>query len=174
MTKSPAQALQDESAEWFASLEPVRPQDMVGLWRGRGHPSGHPLDGVLENLRWFGKRFHPDGRADALLFEGAPGRLVAVDPKVFPIRWAIRLARFGRTSSAVNLFSHIRPRVRAKSTTASLENRMDRDVLTAAMVFDQQPITDMFRRISDTEIAGKMIVEGDPRRYYFRLEKVVD
>lgn len=51
---------------------------------------------------------------------------------------------------------------------------MDRDVLTAAMVYDQQPITDMFRRISDTEIAGKMIVEGDPRRYYFRLEKVVD
>jgi hypothetical protein len=51
MTKIPAQALQDEGAEWFASIEQVRPQDMVGLWRGRGHPSGHPLDGVFENLR---------------------------------------------------------------------------------------------------------------------------
>jgi hypothetical protein len=174
MTKTPAQALQDETAEWFSSLEPVRPDDMVGLWKGRGHPSGHPLDGVLENLRWFGKRFHPDMRADALLFEGAPGRLVAVDPKMFPIGWAIRLARFGRTKSAVNLFSHVRPRVRAKSTTASLENRMDRSVMTAAMVYDQQPIVDMFRRISDTEIAGKMVVEGDDRRFYFRLNKVSD
>jgi hypothetical protein len=174
MTRTSAQGLQDEAAEWFASLEPARPEDMIGLWKGDGHPAGHPLDGVLENLRWFGKRFHPDMRADALLFEGAPGRLVAVDPKAFPLRWAIRLSKFGRTRSAVNLFSHIRPRVRAKSTTASLENRMDRGMMTAAMVYDQQPIVDMFRRISDTEIAGKMIVEGDGRRFYFRLEKISD
>lgn len=63
-------ASQKEASEWFRSLEPVHSEEMVGLWRGTRHPSGHPLDGVLENLHWFGKRFHPGMRADALLFEG--------------------------------------------------------------------------------------------------------
>jgi len=54
---------------WFGSLPPVLPTEMVGLWQGEGISSGHPLDGVLENLQWFGKRFHADFRADALLFQ---------------------------------------------------------------------------------------------------------
>ncbi len=172
MKNTPLQStLQTEVSNWFNSLEPVNPEDMIGLWKGSGHPSGHPLDGVLENLHWFGKLFHPNMRADALLFEGDPGKLVAIEPAFFPIRWAVRFAGFGRTARAWNLFSHVRPRLRAKSTTASLQQRMDEGVLTAAMVYDRQPIVDYFRR-SDGMVFGKMIVEKDPRRYYFRLEKV--
>jgi hypothetical protein len=57
-------------------LAPIEPRDLVGLWKGRGIPAGHPFDGVLENLGWFGKRFTPDMRADALLFRlgSASGR----------------------------------------------------------------------------------------------------
>lgn len=40
----------------FQFLSPLEPREIVGLWRGRGIPTGHPLDGVLENLGWFGKR----------------------------------------------------------------------------------------------------------------------
>jgi hypothetical protein len=172
MRQSPLQqTLQVEVTKWFHSLEPVQAEDMVDLWKGNGHPSGHPLDGVLENLHWFGKRFHPDMRADALLFEGEPGRLVPVDPKYFPIRLANRFATFGRSAQAWNLFQHIRPRVRARATTASLHMRMDDGVMTAAMVYDKQPIVDYFRRISDHEVAGMMIVERDPRPFFIRLTK---
>jgi hypothetical protein len=173
MKDSPLQAtLQAEVTNWFRSLEPVRPEDMIGLWKGVGHPSGHPLDGVLENLHWFGKRFHPDMRADALLFEGDPGRLVPVDPKFFPIRLANHFAAFGRSARAWNLFSHMRSRVRAQGTTARLQTRMDDDVMTAAMIYDRQPITDFFRRIDKHEVAGMMVVERDPKRYFFRLARV--
>lgn len=165
------ETVQAEATNWFHSLEPVVPGDMVGLWKGNGHPSGHPLDGVLEDLHWFGKRFHPDMRADALLFEGEPGRLVPVDPKFFPIRLAIRLAVFGRSAGGWNLFQHIRPRIRAKGTTASLQMRLDDNVMTAAMVYDRQPITDYFRRIDEKQVAGMMVVDGDPRRFFFRLTK---
>jgi hypothetical protein len=79
------------------SLEPVLPAEMVGLWRGVGIPSGHPLDGVLENLQWFGKRFDADLRADALLFQWRPGRLVPIEPSFFPMGLVIRLAPLGRT-----------------------------------------------------------------------------
>lgn len=163
--------LKQQVAGWFRSLDAVDPDEMVGLWRGAGHPSGHPLDGVLENLHWFGKRFHANLRADALLFEGDPGKLVAVDPVFFPIKWVIKLAGIGRTAMARNLFTHIRHRVRAKATTAVLEMRMDDGVMTAAMVYDRQPIVDYLRKTGDGTIIGKMVVEGDQRLYFFTLEK---
>ena len=172
MKQTPLQAtLQTEVARWFHSLDPVRPEEIIGLWKGVGHPSGHPLDGVLENLHWFGKRFHTDLRADALLFEGETSHLVPVDPKYFPIRLANRFAAFGRSTRARNLFSHIKPRVRAQGTTATLQTRADSGVMTAAMVYDRQPISDYFRRLNEREIVGMMVVERDPRRYFFRLTK---
>lgn len=175
MKQSPLQAtLQEEATRWFHSLDPVRPVDMIGLWKGQGHPSGHPMDGVLDNLHWYGKRFNSDMRADALLFEGDPGRLVAIDPKFFPVRLASTFAKFGRSARAWNLFTNIRARVRAQGTTASLQARADEGVMTAVMVYDRQPIVDVFRRIDETQVAGMMVVENDLRRFFFRLTKVED
>jgi hypothetical protein len=62
----------------FQSLPPVELREMIGLWTGQGIPSGHPFDGVLETLGWFGKRFtsdmHARGRTAVSL------RRAAVDP----------------------------------------------------------------------------------------------
>ncbi len=66
--------LQKARQKWFQALKPLRAEKIVGLRRGVGIPSDHPLDGVLENLHWFGKRFHADLRADAFLFLWRPGR----------------------------------------------------------------------------------------------------
>lgn len=165
-------ALQDETMAWFRSLEPVRPAEMLGLWKGAGIPSGHPLDGVLENLGWFGKRFHADMRADALLFQWRPGRLVAIEPGFFPIGLAIRAAPFGRTAIARSGFSYLQKACRARGTTASLKLQTLEDAATAAMVYDRQPIVDYFRRIGEEELAGMMCVRGDIRRYFFKLRRV--
>ncbi|MEH7905104.1 GXWXG domain-containing protein [Rhizobium laguerreae] len=164
---------QEEMAAWFRSLEPVQPKDMVGLWSGVGIPSGHPLDGVLENLSWFGKRFHSDMRADALLFKWRPGRLVPIDPSFFPVRLAIKMAPFGRTFVARHWFSYLQKMLRARGTTASLKLQALDGVETAAMVYDKQPIVDYFHRIDDDGIAGMMCVHDDPRRFFFKLQKVM-
>ncbi|WP_208246721.1 GXWXG domain-containing protein (plasmid) [Rhizobium sp. T1470] len=164
--------LQEARTKWFRSLEPVPLDDMIGLWRGVGIPSGHPLDGVLENLDWFGKRIRPDLRADALLFRWSGGRLVAIEPPFFPIRQAIRFASLGRTSIARNWFSYLHRAFRARGTTASLELRTLDGVETAAMVYDRQPIVDYLRLIADEEVGGMMCVEGEARRYFFRLRRV--
>lgn len=74
---------QQTALEEFRSLPPIAPRELVGLWKEHGIPTGHPFDGVLENLSWFGKRFTPDMRVDALLFRSGDRRLVArseVDP----------------------------------------------------------------------------------------------
>jgi len=164
--------LQKDMSAWFQSLEPVDPIEMIGLWRGAGIPSGHPLDGVLENLRWFGKRFHSDRRADPLLFQWLPGRLVAIDPRFVPIGLAIRLAPLGRTSVARNLFSHFQRAFRAKGTTAALEVRTFGQIASAAMIYDAHPIVDHFRRVADDTLAGMMCVRDDERRFFFKLTKI--
>jgi hypothetical protein len=164
--------LQDETLTWYRSLGPVRPPEMIGLWKGVGISSGHPLDGVLENLQWFGKRFQADMRADPLLFQWRPGRLVPVDPGIFPVGLAIRFASFGRTFVARNWFSHLRKACRAKGTTASLRLQTIDGFETAAMIYDRQPIVDYFRRIDENQVAGMMIVKDDNRRFFFKLHRV--
>lgn len=163
---------QNEMTAWFSSLAPVQPIEMLGLWRGAGIPSDHPLDGVLENLGWFGKRFHADMRADALLFQWRWDRLVAIDPGIFPIRLAIKAAPFGRTRIARSCFSYLQKALRARGTTASLRLQTFDNFTTAAMIYDRQPIADYFRRTGDDEVAGMMCVDGDARRYFFELRRI--
>ncbi|TCU31246.1 uncharacterized protein DUF4334 [Rhizobium azibense] len=163
---------QKEMASWLQSLEPVQPRHMIGLWKGVGIPSGHPLDGVLENLHWFGKRFYADMRADALLFQRRSGRLVAIDPSYIPIGLAIKAAPLGRTALARILFLHLQESLRAKDTTASITLRTLVQVESAAMIYDKQPIVDHFRLAGHGDLVGMMCVREDPRRYFFRLRRV--
>ncbi|MBB4276342.1 hypothetical protein GGE12_004139 [Rhizobium mongolense] len=165
---------QQEMVSWLRSLAPVQPKNMIGLWKGVGLPSGHPLDGVLENLYWFGKRFHADMRADALLFQRWPGRLVAIDPCYIPIGLAIKAAPLGRTAVARKLFLHLHQTLRAKGTTASITLQTLEQVESAAMIYDKQPIVDHFRLVSHDELVGMMCVHDDPCRYFFRLRKVTE
>jgi hypothetical protein len=156
----------------FSQLPAVDPREMIGLWRGRGIPTSHPLDGVLENLDWFGKRFRADMRADALLFTAGERRLVPLNPAYVPLRLALRLSGFGRSRAARNLFSHLKLRFRAEDTVASLKTLSFQGALSAAMVYDKQPIVDHFRKIDADHLMGVMTVEEDDRLYFFELSKL--
>ena len=162
---------QAEAFDYFDSLSVTPVTELAGLWQGHGVACGHPLDGVLENLGWYGKRFTTDLRADALLFAVGPHRLVAIDPGMIPLRLALRFHRFGRTHAARNLFSYLRRMCRAKGPVASLRTMSFRGKTSAAMVYDRQPITDHFRRIDDDRLLGVMAVEGDSRHYFFILTR---
>lgn len=160
------------NVETFQGLPPVESHEMIGLWTGRGIPSGHPLDGVLENLGWFGKRFSPQMRADALLFRVGEKRLVAIDPAWIPLRLALRFHKIGRSRAASNLASYLLRRLRAKGSVASLKAVPFHGVTSAAMAYDTQPIIDHFRRVDDNRVMGAMVIEGDDRVYFFELKRV--
>ncbi|WEZ85667.1 DUF4334 domain-containing protein (plasmid) [Rhizobium sp. 32-5/1] len=158
--------------ERFKELPPVELYEMIGLWTGRDIPSGHPLDGVLENLGWFGKRFSGQMRADALLFRGGEKRVVAIDPAWIPLRLALRFHELGRTRAARYLFSYLLRRLTAKGPVASLKAMPFQGVTSAAMVYDTQTIVDYFRKIDDDRVMGAMVIEGDDRVYFFELARV--
>ena len=41
----------------FDALPPVGEDELIGDWDGELVPSGHPGEGMLEKIRWAGKRF---------------------------------------------------------------------------------------------------------------------
>ncbi|MGK6314156.1 GXWXG domain-containing protein [Neorhizobium sp. DT-125] len=156
---------------FFDDLPPVMPDELIGLWKGCGIMTGHPLDGILENLGWYGKRFNPDLRADALLFQMEPRRLVPIDPGLIPLKLAFRFPRFGRTRIARNWFTYLQKGLRATAPIAALTPRSFRGKVSAAMIYDRQPITDYFRQFDEETVIGAMALEGDNRLYFFRLSR---
>jgi len=40
------------------------------------------------------------------------------------------------------------------------------------MVYDTQPIVDHFRKVGDNRVMGAMLIKGDDRVFFFKLERV--
>jgi len=152
---------QTAAFEQFRSLPPVEPIEIVGLWQGRGIPAGHPLDGVLENLGWFGKRFRADMRADASLFGTRERGLIAIDPARIPLRLALRFHKVGRTGAARILFSYLQRGLQASGPVAFLRIMRFAGAESAAMVYDEQPIAGYFRRFDEGKIMGVMTAKTE-------------
>jgi hypothetical protein len=74
-----------EALARFDALEGVQPEAMIGRWRGMSLVTGHPLDGLLEELGWYGKAFESLDRMHPLLFRDALGELTALDASLMPV-----------------------------------------------------------------------------------------
>jgi hypothetical protein len=98
--------------------------------------------------------------------------LIPVDPAWVPLRLALRLSHFGRTRLARNWFSYLQRVLRARAPVAALRPLSFRDKVSAAMVYDRQPIIDHFRRVDAETVIGAMCTEGDERLYFFLLRRI--
>ncbi|MFD7863562.1 DUF4334 domain-containing protein [Streptomyces sp. NPDC059783] len=65
----------DELDAIWAVLDTVRPEDVLGTWSGGEFPTGHPLDGMLEEAGWYGKTFVSAHDAKPLMCRNAEGEL---------------------------------------------------------------------------------------------------
>lgn len=161
-----------EALAYFDQLPAVTPPELIGLWRGQTIRTGHMLDGVLERLDWYGKRFHADRRADALLFSTGSRRLVPVEPARIPLGLALRFHGLSQRQWFRNLFRYALKSLWAKGPVASVRLETFRGKESAAMAYDQQPIIDHFRRVDEDRLMGVMTIRGREGHYCFVLEKV--
>ena len=69
----------------FDALQSVKPEALIGRWRGAGLPTRYPLDGVLESLGWYGKAFESAERVHPLLFRTGSGEVIPLDPRFMPV-----------------------------------------------------------------------------------------
>lgn len=61
--------------EVWAALATVRPDEILGDWKGGEFRTGHPLDGTLEKADWYGKSFAAVHDAKPLICRNAAGEL---------------------------------------------------------------------------------------------------
>ncbi|GDX73504.1 hypothetical protein LBMAG40_01610 [Cyanobium sp.] len=154
----------------FDQLAPVAPAELIGDWRGQGLATGHPLDGVLEAWHWHGKRFLSTEAVHPLIFAAAGGRQISVDPNWVPMAllrapWVGRLAPLGRLAPwLVPLLATEKPRAR-------LRQLCYRDRLSCAMVYDNLPIIDVFRRLDANSLLGVMDARGMEQPFFFTLQQ---
>jgi hypothetical protein len=155
----------------FDALPPVATGDLRGLWRGSGVPSGHPLDGVLERLGWFGKRFDDDERVHPLVFRTGRG-LTGVNPALVPLGLVLRTAPLLRTAPAAAVLAAVRPLAATRRPRARLREVRYRGVLSTALVYDDLPVIDAFRAVGDGSVLGAMDARGMVQPYLFTLRPV--
>lgn len=72
-TEGPVEALALE--EIWAALDTVRPEDILGAWKGGEFDTGHPLNGMLPKAGWYGKTFHSLRDAKPLICRNSAGEL---------------------------------------------------------------------------------------------------
>ena len=133
-----------------------------GRWVGRELRTGHPWDGLLTASGWYGKQFDNAEAVHPLLFRTPSGRIFPVDPGRLPLSLAHR-APVTAVSAARRCLDLAMPLLRARAPKARLRNVEHRNTITAAMIYDQLSIIDVFRRVDDVTLLGLMDTRGVPR-----------
>ncbi|GAB7106937.1 DUF4334 domain-containing protein [Streptomyces phaeofaciens JCM 4814] len=64
-----------ELDEIWAALETVRPEHILGEWKGGEFRTGHPLNGMLAKAGWYGKTFTTVHDVKPLMCRDATGEL---------------------------------------------------------------------------------------------------
>lgn len=161
-------AAAEEVLALYDQLDAVRLEELLGRWRGSGFSTGHPMDGLLEACRWYGKEFIDRDHVHPLLFSDSMGRIFKVDPRRIPMGLAARMPRskaMGRVVSAARfLLQTDRPKARVRMMEY-------RGKVSATMIYDDLPVLDAFRKIDDDLLLGAMDWRGEPRPFFFALRR---
>ncbi|OBJ29013.1 MULTISPECIES: DUF4334 domain-containing protein [Mycolicibacter] len=160
-----------EACEIFDAAEAVDPDFMVGTWHGSELPTGHPLDGLLAATGWWGKQFVDAETVHPLLFPTRDGdALWAFNPVLaFSVLGLATKLPALKNRSFLGQINALQPLLRTRSPRARLRITRYRGVDSATMVYDQAPVNDVFRRLSEDAVIGAMDLRGSSRPYFFVL-----
>ena len=150
----------DQAFALFDSLPTVEPEFMLGDWAGEPFPTGHPMDGALEATGWRGKRFDSVDAVHPLLFHDGQGGVFAVHPGRF----------MGQPKPGPAI--ERRAELETDQPAARLRSMLHRGQVTTAMIYDDLPIIDLFRRVDDQTVLGVMDMRNMPLPYFFVLRRL--
>ena len=154
----------------YDALPVVESDFMLGRWQGSGLPTHHPMDGLLEAFNWYGKEFVDANHVHPLVFKDSQGELYKVNPGLMPMKLAGNLP--GNKSWPVRkAFAMMKPILSTTTSKATLQQINFRGKTSAAMVYDQLPINDVFRKVDDNTVLGLMDYL-DMVPFFFILKRV--
>ena len=154
----------------YDALPVVESDFMLGRWQGAGLPTGHAMDGLLEAYNWYGKEFVDADHVHPLLFKDRQGELYRVNPGLMPMSLVGRIP--GNKSWPMRkAFAALKPVISTTTSKATLQQVNLRGKTSAAMVYDQLPIRDVFRKVDDDTVMGLMDYR-DMVPFFFILRRV--
>lgn len=159
---------QREALEFFDSLEAVESDFMKGLWKGSEMPSGHPMDGLLTLVPWYGKRFVNAENVHPLVMIDKQKRLYSVNPDLL-LKFAEMSVKLKMRSEMKNahIFDGFLKIFTTKKSKARLREVKFRGVMTAAMIYDNLKIIDIFRKVDENTVLGVMDFKGRMHETYY-------
>lgn len=160
----------DEALALFDDLPTVSAEEISGRWAGRELATGHPWDGLLTASGWHGKQFDDPESVQPLLFRTRKGVLFPVNPARVPLSIAGRLPR-PAVAAGHRLLDVLQPVLRTRVPRARLRNLEHRGRVSAAMIYDQLPIIDVFRRVDADTLLGVMDARAIRQPYFFILTR---
>lgn len=157
----------------FDDAPAVDPEFMIGTWHGAEVPTSHPMDRMLTATGWWGKQFIDAETVHPLLFPTRDGTaLWALNPALaFGIQAPVMRLPIPWNRSYGGLIAALRRPLQASEPKARLRTTRYRGVDTATMIYDQAPINDVFRRLSDDAVIGVMDMRGASQPYFFVLRR---
>lgn len=163
---------QKQAYDFFDKLESLELSDIMGVWKGRELYTGHPMEGLLDICKWYGKEFKSTEKVYPLIFKTSKDKLFYCNPGLLPFNTSIQ--KIPKRLIPM-IFNIIRPLIITNKSKARLRMTKYRGVISASMLYDRLPIIDIFRKIDDNTIMGLMDSKLDKSRkgYFFILYKDV-
>lgn len=159
----------EQAFDLFDELPTVSAADLTGRWRGAELRTGHPFDGLLTAVGWYGKQFDTPDDVHPLLFS-VQGDIFPVEPRRAPFSLAGRVP-LAAAAQGAQLLKVAKPLVRTTKPRARLRNLDYRGKTSAAMIYDHLPIIDIFRAVNDHTLLGVMDMRDLDQPYFFILER---
>jgi hypothetical protein len=157
----------EDAMKLFDSLEPVDFDFMKGRWKGYEIATGHPMDGLLDITKWYGKLFiSPEEVHPLLFYTRNKNGLYSVNPLLIPL--SIQFPKIKALGMVMKLLS---PILQTRKPRARMRMVVYRGKLTGAMVYDHKAIIDSFVKIDDNTMLGSMDQKGQSQPYVFVLER---
>lgn len=160
-----------QAQELFDGLPAAQVSDLApGRWVGSELATGHTFDGLLAASGWYGKEFRSAEEVDPLLFRNNTP-VFAVNPGLLPPMSVIAQVPRPLVALAKKGLPVLRFLLGTRKGRARLRLVEHRGVQTVAMVYDQKPIIDVFRKVSDSTLLGVMDCRGLDEPYFFVLDR---
>ncbi|MCT8335331.1 DUF4334 domain-containing protein [Leptospira sp. 85282-16] len=160
----------EDSFALFDALETVTIEDMMGMWHGSGFHTGHTMDGALETFNWYGKEFEDADNVHPLVFKSFGKTLFKVNPSIMPVRLAT-LVPSTNLWPLKYVFLLVRFLFQTYKSKARVRRIEFRGKVTAAMIYDNLPIHDVFKKVNQNTMFGCMDYKGMKQPFFFVLER---
>ena len=158
----------------FDDLPEVSIEEMIGTWKGEEFITGHFMEGALASSGWYGKEFKSREQVHPLLYyrDAQRTRIFQLNPSLASFHpFILGIMKTGIAHLIIRL---LRPIIQTQRYTARLRMLTFRGKTSATMIYDRQPICDVFRKVDENTLLGLMDKRDMDTYCFFILSKCID